>query len=130
MLKALIVGNLALAFLLELCMLVALVAWGLHAGSGTGAKILLGVGAPLVAAVVWGVLMAPRAAVRLPRAIHLALYIVIFGVAALALASAGYPTLAWALFVLAALSKSFALAFPQPDSLNGRANSPRPPSAT
>lgn len=106
MLKALIWGHLSLAFLLELCMLAALVAWGIHTGDGTGAKVALGVGAPLLAAVVWGLFMAPRAVIKIPLPAHLALYLVIFGVAALALAAAGYPTLAWLLAILAALSKA------------------------
>ncbi len=43
--------NLALRFLLELCALGALDYWGFETGGGAVAKILLGIGTPLVAAV-------------------------------------------------------------------------------
>ena len=45
-------ANLALRFLLELCALVALGYWGFKTGSGAIAKFALGIGTPLVAAVV------------------------------------------------------------------------------
>ena len=45
--------NLALRFILELCALVALGDWGFKTGSGALAKIALGIGTLLVAAVVW-----------------------------------------------------------------------------
>ena len=45
-------ANLALRFLLELCALGALGYWGFKTGAATITKIVLGVGAPLVAAVV------------------------------------------------------------------------------
>jgi hypothetical protein len=48
-------ANLALRFLLELCALGALGYWGFKTGNGTLAKRGFGVGAPLVAAVVWGI---------------------------------------------------------------------------
>ena len=46
-------ANLLLRFLLELCALGALGYWGFKTGSATSTKVVLGVGAPLVAAVVW-----------------------------------------------------------------------------
>ena len=104
--KALKTGNLALLFLLELCMLAALAFWGFHTGSGLIAKLALGLGAPLLAAIVWGILMAPRAAIKLPTPAHLALFVVIFGAAALALAVAGQPLLAIIFAALSILSKA------------------------
>ena len=47
-------ANLALAFFLELCALAALGYWGFVTGEGLPARIGLGVGAPLLAAVLWG----------------------------------------------------------------------------
>jgi Protein of unknown function (DUF2568) len=44
-------ANLALAFLLELCALAGLGYWGFVTGGGLPAKIGLGVGVPLLAAV-------------------------------------------------------------------------------
>lgn len=82
-------ANLALAFLLELGVLVALGYWGFHTGTGTIAKIVLGIGAPLVAVVVWGLLGAPRSAWQLQGLWYLALSMVWFGSAALGLFVAG-----------------------------------------
>ena len=104
-------GNLALAFLMELWLLFALGFWGFHTGTGIVAQIALGVGAPLLTAVVWGIFMAPRAAVKVSRPVHLALYVAIFGVGALALAVAGQPAQALIFAILAAVTKVVALAF-------------------
>ena len=52
-------ANLLLRFLLELCALGALGYWGFKTGSVTSTKVVLGVGAPLVAAVVWGTFLSP-----------------------------------------------------------------------
>ena len=60
--------NLALAFLLELCMLAALGYWGFTLDQGLAIRVGAGLGVPLLAAVIWGVLMAPRAAIPLADA--------------------------------------------------------------
>jgi hypothetical protein len=87
-------ANLALRFLLELCALVALGYWGIKTGSGALAKIALGIGTPLVAAVVWGVFVAPRAPVELPGVLVLLLQVLVFGSAAAGLAATGHRNLA------------------------------------
>jgi hypothetical protein len=87
-------SNLALAFLLELCLLAALAFWGFRAGNGPLARAGLGIGAPLLMAVLWGILMAPRAPVQLPGALHLALALVLFGLGVAALFAAGQLRLA------------------------------------
>ncbi|HEX8731910.1 MAG TPA: YrdB family protein [Ktedonobacterales bacterium] len=104
MLNALKWANLGLAFALELCMLAAFAYWGARTGNGALAKVALGVGAPLVAVIVWGLFMAPRATFPLSMPIHTALFLVIFGAAALALARAGQPTLAVAFAVVSLLN--------------------------
>ena len=81
-------SNLALRFLLELCALVALGYWGFHTDRGMGLKLVLGIGAPLLAAVIWGTFVAPKASVQLPGALREGL--------ALALSS-GLPPLRWLL---------------------------------
>jgi hypothetical protein len=58
------------------------------------ASMALGLGAPLVAAVVWGAFAAPRASFSLPLAGVLAVRALVFGAAAAALASVGHRTLA------------------------------------
>jgi hypothetical protein len=87
-------ANLALRFLLELCALVALGYWGFKTGRGAITKVALGIGTPLVAAVVWGVFVAPRAPVELPGVVVLLLQVLVFGAAAAGLAAAGNRTLA------------------------------------
>ncbi len=94
MLMILKAGNLALRFLLELCMLAALGYWGIQIGQGTLAKIALGVGVPLLVAVVWGVFCAPKAAKRLQGPALPLAELVLLGAAALALYATGHPALA------------------------------------
>jgi hypothetical protein len=96
--------NLALRFLLELCALGALGYWGFKTGSGTLAKIGLGICAPLVAAVVWGTFVSPQAPVALPGPLVLVLQVLIFGLAAAALASTGHRTLAWVFVVIVVIN--------------------------
>ena len=87
-------ANLAVRFLLELCALVALGYWGFKTGSGALTNIALGIGTPLVAAVVWGVFVAPRAPVELPGVVVLLLQVLVFGSAAAGLAATEHRTLA------------------------------------
>lgn len=77
---------------------------GLPHGKHPLVKIGLGIGAPLLVAVVWGVFEAPASAQRLQGLAALALKIVLFGSAVLALAKAGQPTLAGAFALLVALN--------------------------
>lgn len=98
-------ANLALRFLLELCLLAAVGYWGFHVGGGTLVKVVLGISAPVLVAVVWGTFMAPKARVRLPRWPHLGAEIAIFGLGVLALVAAGQPSLAWMFAAVAALSR-------------------------
>lgn len=90
-------ANLALRFLLELCALAALCYWGFKTGTGVVAKVGLGIGAPLLAAVVWGTFVAPGAPVAAPGALRLVLELAVFGSAVAALWSAGRTNLAWTL---------------------------------
>ena len=87
-------SNLILCFLLELFALGALGYRGFKSGGGAVAKVGLGIGAPLVAAVVWGVFLLPRAAVPLPGFLVLMLQAVVFGAAAAGLLATGHRTLA------------------------------------
>jgi hypothetical protein len=87
-------ANLALRFLLELGTLGALAYWGFKTGSGVLAKTALGIGAPLVAAVVWGTFVSPNAPVQLPGLLVLILQVLVFGSAAAGLVATGHRTLA------------------------------------
>jgi hypothetical protein len=55
---------------------------------------LLGIGAPLLAAIVWGALVAPKARWPLPLQVRLVIELLLFASAAGALAVAGQPVLA------------------------------------
>jgi hypothetical protein len=97
-------ANAALAFLLELCVLVSLGYWGFQAGQGTAAKIGLGIGAPLVAVVEWSLFGAPQSVWQLHDPWRLILYIFFFGSAAVALFAAGQRVLGIAFALLFALN--------------------------
>lgn len=87
-------ANLALRFLLELCALVSLGYWGAHASNRMIGKILLGVGAPLLLAIIWGLFGSPNASIMLSPPAHLLLEVIVFGLSALALYAAGKHFLA------------------------------------
>jgi hypothetical protein len=73
-------------FLCELAMLAALAYWGFGAGAWVA-----GIGAPLLAAAVWGAFVAPKARWPVPSPVRVAIELVLFAVAAAALAAAGQP---------------------------------------
>lgn len=96
--------NLVLRFVLELCILIALGCWGFNSSSETLPRIALGIGAPLIAAAVWGVVVAPASRRRLQDPLRLLVEIVIFAAAVLALAAAGQPALALIFAVVTAIN--------------------------
>jgi len=94
--------NLAIRFLLELCVLVAVGFWGFKTGSGWFLKILLGIGTPLLIAVLWGMFAAPKAAYHLHGFMLLAFEVAVFGsgVAALYATKNYFPAWGLAAFVI------------------------------
>jgi hypothetical protein len=90
--------NLTLRVLLELGVVAALAGWGIHAGQSTAAKVLLGIGAPLVGFGFWGAVDLHRSRHgEVPRVVQ---ELVISGLAAAAWYSAGTVALALALALL------------------------------
>lgn len=87
--------NLAVRFLLELCMLAAVGFWGFKTQSGWGMKLMLGIGLSLLIAGVWGLFVAPRAIYRLSGIPHLLLALILLSSGAVALFASGHPTLGW-----------------------------------
>ena len=85
---------LTVRFLLELAMLAAL-AW-----AGWQVNVVLAVAAPVAAAGVWGLSVAPKARYPLPPLQRLAVEAVLFGSAIVGLAFAGHPWLALAFAVV------------------------------
>ena len=98
-------ANLAVRFLLELWAFAALGYWGFQTGSGTVAKAGLGIGAPLVAIVAWGTMVAPKATIEVSPAIRLLVELAVFGSAVAALIATGRLRLALALAVAYAVNR-------------------------
>ena len=107
-------ANAGATFFLELGALAALGSWGFRTGAGFGpsAAIGLGLGAPLLAALLWGAFVAPKAAVRLPAPLPFMLGRAILGLGAVALFAAHAPL---ALAFAAAVALNAALPAASPD---------------
>jgi hypothetical protein len=104
-------ANLALRFLLELGLLAALAAWGFGLGGVLG--VVVGIGAPVAAAATWGLLVAPKAPNRLDDPARLALELVLFALGVVALAAAGYGSLAVVLGAAALVNEALLAAWRQ-----------------
>ena len=102
--QALKSANLGLSFLLELCALAALAYWGFQVSSGPIMAVALGVGAPLLMALVWGRFAAPASRTRLSMPALLILKLAIFALPAASLAVAGQPVLAAVFAVVVVLN--------------------------
>lgn len=87
--------NLAVRFLLEICVLAAAGHWGFKTGSGWFLKILLGIGMPLLIAIIWGTFGAPKANMQLHGLMLLVLEIIVFGSGVAALFAMKNYSLAW-----------------------------------
>ena len=93
--RAAVGPNELLAFVLELAALAFLCWWGFATGANVLMSIVLGIGAPVVAAVLWGLFAAAqRPRFSLPRPGVLAVKAVVFGGATAALVALGQPILA------------------------------------
>jgi hypothetical protein len=106
-------ANLALRFLLELAGLAAFAYWGFATPDRLPVKLLLGIGLPLVAAVLWGLIASPKATVPLPAGAKLAFEAVWFGAAAVLLGAAGRLTLAIVFAVLVVVNRVLMYAWHQ-----------------
>ncbi|SRR5690554_5624520 len=86
--------NLAVRFLLEIIALIALGLWGWRTNEGA-LRIVWAIGAPLIAALLWGVFRVPNdpgnAPVAIPGWLRLLLELIFFTSAVLALRAAGSP---------------------------------------
>ena len=95
--------NAALRFGLELAALMVLAVWGWHASTGFPA-VLLAAGTPLLAALLWGRFVAPKAKWFLPLPGRLAMEALVFGSATAALVIMGRTPSAIALAALASVN--------------------------
>lgn len=105
--------NLGLRFLLEICALVALGYWGFHIGNGTMMGIVLGVGAPLFIAIIWGVFGSPKAIIKLSMPLHLVLELLVFVLPAIALYFVDKPQLAWIYGISVLMNRLFMFVWKQ-----------------
>jgi hypothetical protein len=108
--------NLGVAFLLELGMLAAFAYWGFTTGTNLPVRLVLGIGVPLLAILIWGRFMAPQSKARLTGSSYLMLKIILFGAAAIALAVAGQTTLALIFVVVSVINQILLLVW-KPETL-------------
>ena len=101
--------NLTVAFLLELAVLLAVGYWGFTLSNTAALRIVVGIGAPMLMTVLWGLFAAPRASMPLSGAAGAAFQISWFGVGALTLALAGRATLAITLAAVYLLNSALLL---------------------
>jgi hypothetical protein len=94
--------NDVLRFLLELGALASLAYWGFSEFGGIS-QWAIGLGAPLLAATVWGAFVSPKASHPTVDPVRLLIEIAVFGSGVAALLAAGATVLAVAFAVLAAL---------------------------
>lgn len=104
MIDALKSANAGLRFALELCAVAALAYWGLQAARGQAVRLMLAIGSPVAAAVVWGTFVAPKAPLLLSEPFRLGASLAVFGLAAAALVAAGRRELGLVFAAVAALN--------------------------
>lgn len=97
--------NLAVRFLLELCMLAAISYWGFKTHSAWLLKILFGIGLPVLIAVLWGTFLAPKATHSLTGISFFVLEMLLFASGAVALFASGKPSLGWAYTITLLVNK-------------------------
>ena len=94
-------SNLGLAFLVELVGLAIFAWWGWRTGGSTAISLLLAIGLPVIAAVVWGLFAAPTANYG-NVAVTVIVKVAFFGLATLALWSLDHRILAAAFALIVA----------------------------
>jgi hypothetical protein len=93
-------ANLGLRFVLELAAFAGLAYWGFHEHDGFVA-VVLGLGTPMLAIVLWGLFVAPRRRIRRGEPLRWAIELLVFGAATIALIDAGAVALGVVFGVLA-----------------------------
>ncbi|MBB6731802.1 YrdB family protein [Cohnella zeiphila] len=101
----------AVFFLMELAALAAFGLWGFHFPPGLALKIALGIGTPLLIAILWGTFIAPKASIPVSIPVRALLQAIVFGLAALALYVSGKHSLAGGFLALAAVEMTLSYGF-------------------
>lgn len=113
--------NLGLRFLLELTALGALGFWGAQRDAGPVVRVTVAILCPLAMIVVWGLFVAPKARFGGTRAQRLVLGVVVFLIAAAAIATSGYPLLGATFAALALVNTAVVyITGPQPGETSPR----------
>ena len=114
-----VVSNLVLRFVLEIAALAGLAYASVKLADGTVAEVLLGVGTPLVAGVVWGLFVAPRSTFDAPLVGRLLAEAAVMVSAGVLLIVAGSIALGVVLLVLWLLNKVALAATGRPGAAGG-----------
>ncbi|MFF9179213.1 YrdB family protein [Streptomyces sp. NPDC014793] len=107
-------ANELLAFLIEIAALGLLCWWGFTASGSAAANVLLGLGAPAAAAVLWWLFAAPRAPLHPPLPGVLIVKMLVLGGGALALYGIGHPVGALVMAVVTIVNITVAEVFRRP----------------
>ncbi len=107
-------ANLAVRFLLELCLLAAL------AYAGLQVNIVLALFAPLGAAAVWGLFVAPKARFPLSRPLWVGVQVVLFGAAVAGLVASGQRVLGLIFGIAVAVNLALVLIWSETGTLATR----------
>jgi uncharacterized protein DUF2568 len=94
---------LVLLFALELVAVVALAYWGFTMDTGLAMRFVFGLGMPALAVLLWAMFAAPKARIRVSGAAVVAVKILVYGAAVLAIAATGHIALAVAFLGLVLL---------------------------
>ncbi len=105
--------NLAIRFLLELCMLAAIGYWGFSTHAGWALKIIFGIGLPILLILIWSLLLAPRATYRLRGVPLILLSLILLGSGAVALFAAGKVSLGWVYAIILVVNQALLIAWKQ-----------------
>lgn len=97
--------NIALRFVLELCILGIIGYWGFRVGKIPAMKITLAITLPAIVAVIWGLFGAPNAEWEVQGTLHVLLEILVFGLGVMALYHLRHYALASVLAVVIIMNR-------------------------
>ena len=105
--------NLAVAFILELCLLAILCYAGFKSTDNGIIRMLLAIGLPGFAVILWGLLAAPKAPHRLEIHYRIVFELLLFGSASLFLYATGHLELAYAFAAIVVINQTLAYVWKQ-----------------
>ena len=106
--------NAGLSIVLELGMLAAFAYWGFRIGGSLWLKLLLGIGVPLVAFALWGLLLSSAGGgQRISSTVGVLVSVGLFYLAVLALFHAQQPVLGTIMLIAVSLNRTLAVVWKQ-----------------